>query len=224
VTDFDLSGVDFDHPSSRRAREALRTGDTEKNLLKFGAWLTGSPDEAEDLLCDTFYLVCSPKTGQPWDPDRGSFSLHMRFWMRKLNTKERRTSRARREVTEDHYAIDERTEDPHERPDDALAEARALARERELGKRLDERLAPLPRPKQVFALRREGIADCDEIARQCHCKVEEVYDANRQIAYYGACLLAEEREEEARRMKELRARAQRDAAMRKRHVGPEENP
>jgi hypothetical protein len=103
-------------------------------------------------------------------------------------------------------------------------EARALARERELGERLDERLARVPRAKQVFALRREGIADCGEIARQCHCKVEEVYDANRQIAYYAACVLAEEREEEARRMKERQARAQRDAAIRKRRAGPEENP
>jgi hypothetical protein len=127
VTDDDLDGVDFEAPSSLLARQALETGDTKEKLLKFGRLITGSEAEAEDLLADAFYVVCSPKTGRPWDPTRGPFSVHMRMVMKDMARRERRSSRARREVTEDGLAIDERTANPRDRADDALDKARALA-------------------------------------------------------------------------------------------------
>jgi hypothetical protein len=127
--------------------------------------------------------------------------------MKDMARRERRSSRARREVTEDGLAIDERTANPRDRADDALDEARALDRERRMGIVLRERISRSARTLQVFDLRREGIEDCDEIAKRCDCKVSEIYDANRQIAYHAAGVLAEQEQAEAARMKELRARA-----------------
>jgi DNA-directed RNA polymerase specialized sigma24 family protein len=197
--------IDFEAPSSKSAIEAIHVGRTKELLLKFATWLMGSQADAEDLLADAMVCVCDPTDGRPWDRARATFSTHMRIILRDLATRERRSARARREVLEAAFVFDESFVHPAPEPDEALAEARAAARRRELGGRV-RAVLPL-RAVQVFDLACQGDDDAAEAARLIGCSVKEVYEANRQIARQAARVLEEERRAAAARMKELRERA-----------------
>jgi DNA-directed RNA polymerase specialized sigma24 family protein len=200
--------LDHKDPSSARAIEALGEGDTRKNLLKFGVWLTGSEASAEDLLADALELACNPDDGRPWDPERGSFSTHMRIVMRDLAKRERRSSRARHEVLSSKKVARARSRAPI--ADEALADASRVHRLQGMGEKLRERLSTRPRALQVFDARMAGTEGGDELAVLLGCRVEEIYEANRQIVYHAAQVLAEERAAEDLEMKERRQRATKD--------------
>jgi DNA-directed RNA polymerase specialized sigma24 family protein len=202
--------VDHRALSSTRAIEAYRTGKTNENLLKFATWLTQSEADAEDLLSDAMICVCDPDEGRPWDPARGSFGTHMRMVLADLAKRERRSARKRREVLDSTFAFDESLPNPGPAPDEALSDARGLERLRHLGGKLRERISHKPRAVQVFDHAYQGVEDADELARLIGCTVSEIYDANRQIAYHAAKVLAEEEQAEAERMKSLRERAKKN--------------
>jgi hypothetical protein len=199
---------DFKAPSSARAIAALGEGDTRKNLLKFGAWMTGSEAGGEDLLADAIVYVCDPKEGRPWDPERGSFGTHMRMVMRDLTKQERRSSRNRHEVLSPKKVVKARSTAPV--ADVALADARATHRRHQMGEILRERLAARPFTLRVFDARLGGVERADDLARLFVCTIEEIYEANRQIVYHAANVLREQREAEDAEMKERRERARKD--------------
>jgi len=200
--------LDYEAPSSVRALAALGEGNARKNLLKFGVWRTGSDATGEDLLADALCIVCDPTDGRPWDPERGSFSAHMRIVMTDLARREHRSARARREVLS--WKKVKRARSPGLPADEALDDAREIHRLQHNGEILRERLATRPRALQVFDARRAGTERADDLARLLGCPVEEIYDANEQIAYHAARVLAGEQEAEEARMTELRDRAKKD--------------
>jgi hypothetical protein len=200
--------LDYKAPSSTRAVAALEEGDTRARLLKFGTWFAGSDAGGEDLLADALMCVCDPEEGRPWDPSVGTFGTHMRMVMTDLARRERRSSRARHEILSPKKVKRARSLAPI--ADQALDDARRLDRMRRSGEVLRERLATRPRALQVLDARMEGTERADELAQLLGCQVEEVYEANRQIAYHAAKVLAEEQAAEDARMKELRDRAKKD--------------
>ena len=131
----------------------------------------------------------------------------MRIAMADLLKVERSRARTRREVIASNLAFDADAPDHGPKPDEALSDARGLARLRRLGGILRERISHKARTLQVFDYGSQGIEGADELARVIGCKVSEIYDANRQIAYHAAKILAEEEQAEADRMKGLRERA-----------------
>jgi hypothetical protein len=197
--------IDFQAPSSKRALEALGDGPSKALLLKFAVWCTGSEVDAEDLFAETRDCLCDPEDGRPWDPARGSFLTHARMVMRDLGRRGRRSARARREVLDGRLATDETTADPRDPPDEALHGARELDRDRRLGGLLRQRLRGTA--LHVFDRRCEGHDDGAEMARLCRCTIEQIYEANRTIAYQASRILAEERKTEAHKMKNLQTRA-----------------
>ena len=199
--------MDFEAASSKRAIEALGVGDTRKNLLKFGVWLTQSEADAEDLLSDAMGRVCDPE-GRPWDPERGSFGAHVRVLMRDLAKAQQRSARVRREEVSAQSVARAVAGAPP--PDEALSEARTLERLRRMGRTLRERLSSRPRALQVLDARLEGVERAEEVAELLGCPVQEVYDANRQIAYHAARVRAEERAADDAEMKARRAKAMKD--------------
>jgi DNA-directed RNA polymerase specialized sigma24 family protein len=199
--------LDYKAPSSIRAIEAYRTGKTATLLLKFATWLTHTEVDGEDLVAGALICVCDPDRGRPWDPARGSFTAHMRIVIRDLARRGWRSARARREVVEPTFAFDDRMQHPGPPPDEAVSDARTLERLRRLGDIVRQRVSHKPLTLQVFDLGYQDIDDADEMARLLGCKVNEVYDANRQIARHAARVLAEEEKKEALRMKDLREKA-----------------
>lgn len=199
--------LDYQALSSIQAVDALHDGRCKTHLLKFGRMWTGSEGDAEELLAEAMQIMCDPLEGRPWDPSRGSFVTHARIVMKDLARRSRRSARARKEVLDGRLATDETMADSHDPPDEALGQARELDRDRRLGGVLRERLDPLT--LRVFEQRRQGQDDGAELARLCECSVQEVYDANRSIAYHASRILAEEREAEAAGMKSLQKQAKR---------------
>jgi RNA polymerase sigma factor (sigma-70 family) len=199
--------IDYQAPSSARALAALDEGTARTVLRKFAKWCTGSDADAEDLFQETVQKLCDSDEGRPWDPTRGSFLAHARIVMREIVRRSRRSARARKEVLDGRLATDETMADSNDPPDEALGQARELDRDRRLGGVLRERLDPLT--LRVFEQRRQGQDDGAELARLCECSVQEVYDANRSIAYHASRILAEEREAEAAGMKSLQKQAKR---------------
>lgn len=102
-------------------------------------------------------------------------------------------------------AFDETTGDERELADGELEQARELERDRRLGGLLRQRLDPMA--LRVFEHRCQGKDDCAELAIVCQCSVEDVYDANQRIAYQAGRVLAEERQAEADKMKDLQEQA-----------------
>jgi hypothetical protein len=131
----------------------------------------------------------------------------MRIVMRDLLRHERERARTRREVIASSLAFDADAPDSNPAPDVALSEARKLERLRRLGGVLRERLLDKSRALRVFDLGCQGVEDAAEMARLVGCSVGEIYDANRQISYHAAKVLAEEELAEAARMKALRDQA-----------------
>lgn len=197
--------IDFGAPDSVRALEKLQRGKCRTLLLQFGTCCTGSDADAEDLLSDAMQSICDPEEGRPWDAARGSFLTHARIVMRDLARRARRSARARREVLDGRLAFDETTGDEGDLADAALEQARELERDRRLGGLLGQRLDPMA--LRVFGHRCQGKDDCAELAIVCQCSVEDVYDANQRIAYHAGRILAEEREAEAAKMKDLQEQA-----------------
>jgi hypothetical protein len=134
----------------------------------------------------------------------------MRIVMGDLRKRERSRAHTRREILDSSLAFDADAPDPRPEPDDALSDARGLARLRRLGGILRERISHKPRTLQVFDHGGDGIEDASELARLIGCTVLEVYDANRQIAYHAAKILAEEEQAEVEQMKSLRERARKN--------------
>jgi hypothetical protein len=200
--------LDFNAPSSTRAVAALEEGDTRTKLLQFGTWLTGSGAAGEDLLADAMMCVCDPDEGRPWDPAVATFRAHMRVVMTDLARRERRSWRARHEVLSPKKVKRARSLAPP--ADEALDDARGFERMRHCGEILRERLATRARTLQVLDARMAGTERADELARLLGYSVEEIYEANRQIAYHAAKVLAEEQAAEDARMKDLRDRAKKD--------------
>jgi hypothetical protein len=200
--------LDYKAPSSIRAVAALEEGDTRARLLKFGTWRTGSDAGGEDLLADALIVVCDPEKGRPWDPAVGTFQTHMRIVMTDLARRERRSSRARHEVLSAEKVKWARSPTPL--ADRALDDVHALDRMHHRGEILRERLATRPRTLQVFDARMGGTERADDLARLIGCPVEDIYEANRQIAYHAVKVLAEEQAAEDARMKDLRDRAKKD--------------
>jgi DNA-directed RNA polymerase specialized sigma24 family protein len=189
--------LDFKAPSSVRALEALSQGDCRRLLLKYGNICTGSEIDAEDLLSETLQVICDPED-RPWHPSRGSFLTHARLVMRDLARKWRLSAQARREVPDDGTTLDEMKDDLSELTDDAVELARQNERDKRLGALLRQRLDPVA--LCVFGQRSEGEEAATNLARSCKCSVDEVYDANRRIAYQASVILAEENKTEASRM------------------------
>jgi hypothetical protein len=200
--------IDFKAPSSTRAIAALGEGDTRKNLLKFGAWMTGSDAGGEDLLADALESVCDPDEGRPWDPARGTFGAHMRIVMRDLAKREQRSSRNRHELLSPKKVAKAHSTAPI--ADEALADARRLHRLQAMGEAVRERLATRPLALQVFDARMAGTEHADDLARLFTRTVEEIYDANSQIVYHAARVLKEYQEAEEAEMKALRERARKE--------------
>ena len=197
--------IDYKAPSSTRAIDALQEGDTRKNLLKFGAWMTGSDAGGEDLLADALECACNPDEGRPWDPAQGTFGTHMRIVMRDLAKREQRSSRNRHEVLSPKKVAKAQSMAPI--ADEALADARKLHRLQAMGEAVRERLATRPLALKVFDARMAGTERADDLSRLFARTVEEIYDANSQIVYHAANVLREQQEAEEAEMKELRERA-----------------
>ncbi len=200
--------TDLDRPLADRVLNALRTGDTEKLLRTYARWLARQDADAEDLFGEMMRLICDPHA-RPWSEDRGGFSAHARIVMRDAWKKHRRSAATRREVPHEVESIDASTRSPDLLPDEALHEARQLAREERLGVLLRARLETRPLALEVLEHRAQGVEDCDEIARRCGSTVSEVYEANRQFARAGQAILEEDKRAEAKRMMGLRERFRR---------------
>jgi hypothetical protein len=199
--------TDFNAPSSVRALAELEKPGVRLLSLKAARWLTPSDADAEDLLSDAIMCVCDPVDGRPWDPARGKFTSHMRIVMHDLRKLERERARTRREIPPGVLGFDADAPDPQPQPDEALDEARGLARLRRLGGMLRERIGHNARTLQVFDHNCQGVEAAEELSRLIGCSVAEVYDCNRQIAYHANHILAEEEQSEATRMKEMRESA-----------------
>jgi hypothetical protein len=195
--------IDFEAQSSKAAIEALEDSRTRTNLLKFGVWLVQS--EAEDLLSRALLCVCDPQEGRPWDREQGSFGTHMRIVMRDLARLDRRAARARREVADSKAIARAQSEIPS--AEDAFSDKSRLEWMRRMAERLRERLLSRGRALRVLDARVDGVERAEDLARLLDCPVEEIYDANRQIAYHAAQVLADERTAEATMMKAKRERA-----------------
>ncbi|MCL2448941.1 MAG: hypothetical protein FWD17_08345 [Polyangiaceae bacterium] len=193
--------IDYGAEPSKRALSELAPREVREALLRYAIWLTSSEAEGEDLLSDAVACVCDPDDGRPWDPERGSFAAHMRIVLRDLARRERRRARHRREVVDS--AVAERdSEDPAPTPDEALSNARGLARLRRLGERLRERLAgehAKPRALQAFDLAAEGVGEAREQAARLGCSVADIRVANQIVVREAQRVLKEERKSEARR-------------------------
>jgi DNA-directed RNA polymerase specialized sigma24 family protein len=190
--------LDYKAPSSVRALQALSQSDCRRLLLKYGTLCTGSEADAEDLLSETLQVICDPDDGRPWNESRGTFLTHARLVMRDLARQWRLSAQSRREVLDDGTTLDETKDDLSDPPDDALDAARKNERDKKLGALLRQRLDPLA--LRVFEQRCEGEDTATHLARVCKCSVDDVYDANRRIAYQASVILAEENEAEASRM------------------------
>jgi DNA-directed RNA polymerase specialized sigma24 family protein len=198
---------DRDAPLTKRAIEELLKKDVHDSLFKYAVWRTSSEADAEDLLADAIECVGDPDR-KPWDPSRGSFFRHMRLVMDTLAIELARKGRVRFEVVSSHLAHDERTIDPAPAADTALHEARKFAWLRRLGDMLMAKLTDKdPVAKGVFLAACEGVESPGAQASKVGCSVDEVYEAHRRLKYHGARILAQDREAEAARMKELRTEA-----------------
>jgi hypothetical protein len=198
--------VDYNAPSSVRAIEALRTGQTTKILVAYASWF--SKADAWDRVAQAMISVCDPDEGRPWNPARGSFMAHMRIVIRDLAHRERKSARGRREVLDS--APGETMSHPEPALDEALSDARTLERLRRLGTIVRERISHNARTLQVFDCACEGIDDAAELARLLDCTVQNIYAANRQIGRCADQVMAEDEAIETERMKRLRATAEKD--------------
>jgi DNA-directed RNA polymerase specialized sigma24 family protein len=194
-------------PLSKRALAEFVKKNVHEKLFRYAVWRTSSEADAEDLLADAIECVGDPDR-KPWDPEKGSFFRHMRLVMDTLAIDRARSGHARFEVVNSSLAINEETMDPAPVPDKALHDARKLAWWRRLGDLLLEKVSARdPLAKSVFLAACEGAETPNEQAAKIGCTVAEVYEAQRRLKYHGACILAQDREAEAARMKALRASA-----------------
>jgi len=199
--------IDYEAPSSQRALLALEPHDARTRLFKLAVLLAGSDEAGTDLLADAVACVCDPHDGRPWDADGASFCAHMREVLRDLARDERRTARARREVRDAAFAIDEVADDPGGARDEAATSARTAERLQRMGGRLRATLGDDERAARAFELICGGVDGAARLAQAMSCSLEEAHAASRRIARGAARVLDEERRAEQARMRELRERA-----------------
>jgi hypothetical protein len=198
---------DRDAPPTKRALAELAKKDVFEKVHLYAIWRTSSEADAEDLLADAVECVGDPDR-KPWDPAKGSFFRHMRLVMDTLAIETARGGYARFEVVSSSLAADEKTADPGPQPDGALHEARDLAWLRRLGDSLLGKIAQRdPLATSVYRVACEGVETPREQAATIGCAVEEVYEALRRLRYWGARVLAEDRDAQEAKMKALRAEA-----------------
>jgi len=161
-------------------------------LFRFARWITGADADAEELLARGVQQACDPDGGRPWNPERGSFGAHMRIVLRDLAHDERRMARSRRELIDGRIALDEERPCTDPLPDEALSDARDLARLRALGARLRERIAHNARALAVFDHACQGVEDAAQVAARVGCTVADVYACNRQLARAARQILDED--------------------------------
>jgi hypothetical protein len=194
--------IDFRSPSALAAAAALTNPKTYSVLIGFSRWFRPSLFDAKDLLTDAILTVSDPEEGRPWDPSRGSFLQHLRIVIRDLGRRQRRSAYERLVVPTEN--IEEIAFDPRPDPERAAARAEELERLVRLAEELRRRLARRSeRTLAVFDLVCSGVERAGDIAGQLALPVEDVYEANRQIAYYAAQINAEDLAEQEVKM-ELR--------------------
>jgi hypothetical protein len=199
--------IDFEAPSSLRARAELAKPEVKKLVFKAALRFVGTKEAAEDLLSDARDRMCDPTEGDPWDPTKRSFPGHMRIVMRDVVKQERARARTRREVNASKLPFEVDAEDPNPQPDEALAGARLEMRLFGLGKLLRERISHNLQTLRVFERGCECAERPQELALALGCREQDIYNANRQLLYQANKILAEEEAAETARMKEVRLRA-----------------
>jgi hypothetical protein len=201
--------IDFRSPSALAAIAALQNPRTYAVLVAFSRWFVTDASDAKDLLTEAILVVADPQGGRPWDPSVGSFLTHLRMVIRDLGRAARKRADRRPHARIDE--IENSVRDPGRNPEEAAARAEELERLVRLAEELRRRLAQ--RSEQtlaVFDILCTGLERAGDIAEQLGCPVEQVYDANRQIAYHAARVDAEEREQQEARMELRRARMNED--------------
>jgi DNA-directed RNA polymerase specialized sigma24 family protein len=210
-------------PSSQLVFAELQKPKVRPRLLVFALWRTQSVADAEDLLEEAILCVCDPDR-QPWDPARKTFFLHMRDVMRDLRYEESRSARALHEVVDSGLARDDAMVDGAPLADESLHHHRKLSWLRHLGNKLLDKLkGEDPIAVRSLELGLSGTDDLDEQARILGCPIEEIYDAQRRLKYHGKLIREEDEAAEARRMDELRKKAEAArTAKARRNVGEKE--
>ena len=198
---------DSNSPLTKRAIAELTKREIYQKLFNYALWRAQSDADAKDLLADAIECVGDPDR-RPWDPTKCSFFQHMRRVMDVLAIERARRGHGRFEVVSSSLASDEQTTDPAPAADEALDEARKVARLRRLGDRLLSKLEGKDTlAHRVYVAACEGAETAREQAEKAGCSVAEVYEAHRRLVYHGAQILDQEREAEAARMKALREEA-----------------
>jgi DNA-directed RNA polymerase specialized sigma24 family protein len=206
--------LDKDAPSSLRALEAIADPATREHLLRYATWRTKDPDEAQDLLADALLLALDPEK-KPWTDTTYSFRRHMRRIMDDLAIERARKASSRLEITESELLGDsddpDRLPDPgDERPgsDEVLHELRKSHWLRGLWSRLEASLAGKdPLAVRVYEAACLGHETPGEQAAHLGVPVEEIYEALRRLRYRASLVMADWKDEEARRMLEARTMA-----------------
>ncbi len=199
--------IDYKAASSERALAEIQQKGVRDHLMKFATWRCGSEAAAEDILADAMLLACDPEA-KPWNPDKGSFTRHMRLVIHDLVIQGARRGYGHFERVEDGLVMDETTENPAPAADERLHDERDLARMRVLAERTIERAEPkYPYARALFELLCRGVEKPGEIAAELKRPVEEIYDTLEAFKRYGKQVRAEWEREERARMQEVRERA-----------------
>jgi DNA-directed RNA polymerase specialized sigma24 family protein len=201
--------IDFRSPSALAAVAALQNPRTYSVLVGFSGWFCRDPFDAKDLVAEAVLVVSDPEKGRPWDPSRGSFLQHLRIVITDLGRQQRRSACERLWVPTEN--VEEIAFDPRPDPERAAARAEELDRLVRLAEELRRRLAQRSeRTLAVFDLVCGGVERASDIAEHLGCPVEEVYDANEQIAYHAARINAEDLAEQEARIEIRRAKMKDD--------------
>jgi len=193
---------DPDAPSSRRVLALMEEEKTRRDLVRAAEKITGSWQDAEDLVSDALIRVLDPED-LPWEI--GPFLGHMKFVMRHLWGRQQRPARVKKEVADEDVTRGKRGLSREPRADDELDRRRWLAERRELGETLltdIEHKNPLIRP--CFELSAQGIESAEDQAAILKCDVADVREARRIIKYHAKRLLIEWHSSEEQRMQGLR--------------------
>jgi DNA-directed RNA polymerase specialized sigma24 family protein len=207
--------VDWESPSAKLALAEMQKKDVADHVYRFAVWRCGSQVDADDLVADALAIVCDPRK-KPWDPAKRRFTTHMRFVIQDLVIDRARSGYARFEVVDSQAAVPSETDDdePRPLPDGQLHDARALHVQRELGRRLLERLGDRhPLATRLFHAASDGGETPTEQAEELGCTVREVEAAMKVLKYHGGQIKAEYEEGERKRMNELRAAATTEKAV-----------
>ncbi|MGH7435517.1 MAG: sigma-70 family RNA polymerase sigma factor [Polyangiaceae bacterium] len=201
--------IDFRSPSALAAMAALQNPRTYAVLVGFARWFAGNPFDAKDLVVEALLEVSDPEKGRPWDPGRGSLLTHLRMVIRDLGRAMR--DRAKTHRFDPLETIQDAVVSPERNPEQAAARAEELERLVRLAEELRRRLAlRSERTLAVFDLICGGVERAADIAEHLGCPVEQVYDANRQIAYHAAQVSADDEAEQEAKTALLRAKMNED--------------